>query len=551
MTREFNLIDQPWISIQRLDGTPDEVSIRQAFAESAQIRFLAGEVPTQAFANLRLLIAVLYCAAEPGGRRDWLQLWQDGPPIDRLDAHLEEHRARFDLFDPVAPFYQVADLHTPSGKVDGLQKIIADVPDRFPYLTTRAGAGLSSITPAEAARWLVHAHAYDTSGVKSGAVGDPQVQAGKGYGIGPGWAGRLGGIVLHGEHLWETILLNLVPLGKFEQTDDDTAPWERPPDTAVRQDFSATAPRGPVHLLTLQSRRVRLIGDHDGVTGVVLAQGDKLSPQNRWTVESMTGWQHSKKQSVVHNTVVYMPRGHTFERALWRNTAALLPAIPGGNPPPKRSPKTIDWVAEVSAEMSDQKRVRLQAIAMAYGSNESTVAEIIDDTVDLSITLLGATSAHLAAVIDDAVRAAEVAVKQAGKLASNLVRAAGERGENPGGAAYSITVEDGYSRVDQPCRRWLASLNASSDRETAMATWERIVFELMSEMGRELISQAGPAGIVGRVVDGTFINVACAELWFLSGLRKALPRASQQVRDEHDHQLKERDDSSSRVGHAG
>ena len=72
-------------------------------------------------------------------------------------------------------------------------------------------AGISSISVAEAAQMVVHVMAYDYSGIKSGAVGDPRVKGGKGYPTGIGWAGWLGGTLLKGANLKETLLLNYVP----------------------------------------------------------------------------------------------------------------------------------------------------------------------------------------------------------------------------------------------------------------------------------------------------------------------------------------------------
>ena len=85
---------------------------------------------------------------------------------------------------------------------------------------------------AEAARWVVHAHAYDTSGIKTGAVGDPRVKGGKVYPLGVAWAGTLGGVFVEGENLRETLLLNLVAFDTDNlriDPDEDRPAWRRPP----------------------------------------------------------------------------------------------------------------------------------------------------------------------------------------------------------------------------------------------------------------------------------------------------------------------------------
>ncbi|MGC5410384.1 type I-E CRISPR-associated protein Cse1/CasA, partial [Streptomyces sp. DT225] len=90
-----------------------------------------------------------------------------------------------------------------------LNRIVADVPIGDPFVSSRM-PGVDRLTYAEAARWLVHAHAYDTSGIKSGVVGDDRAKKGKVYPLGVGWAGNLGGVFAEGSTLRETLLLNMV-----------------------------------------------------------------------------------------------------------------------------------------------------------------------------------------------------------------------------------------------------------------------------------------------------------------------------------------------------
>ena len=68
-----------------------------------------------------------------------------------------------------------------------------------PFDRAVAVEGLERISWAEAARWLVHVHAFDPSGIRSGAVGDPSVKGGKGYPIGPGWTGQVGVVIVEGQ----------------------------------------------------------------------------------------------------------------------------------------------------------------------------------------------------------------------------------------------------------------------------------------------------------------------------------------------------------------
>lgn len=55
---EFNLIDEPWIRVNRLDGEREMVSLKDALLRAHEFSGLAGEMPTQDVAILRTLLAV-------------------------------------------------------------------------------------------------------------------------------------------------------------------------------------------------------------------------------------------------------------------------------------------------------------------------------------------------------------------------------------------------------------------------------------------------------------------------------------------------------------
>lgn len=57
---EFNLLEEPWIRVLRPDCRVEEVSLRQVLLQAQAYSDLAGELPTQDVAVLRLLLAVLH-----------------------------------------------------------------------------------------------------------------------------------------------------------------------------------------------------------------------------------------------------------------------------------------------------------------------------------------------------------------------------------------------------------------------------------------------------------------------------------------------------------
>lgn len=74
--KEFNLLEDPWIRVRRPDCAIEEVSLTDALLRAHAYAGLAGELPTQDVAVLRLLLAVLHtvvCRYDPQGRESPLR----------------------------------------------------------------------------------------------------------------------------------------------------------------------------------------------------------------------------------------------------------------------------------------------------------------------------------------------------------------------------------------------------------------------------------------------------------------------------------------------
>jgi CRISPR system Cascade subunit CasA len=533
----FNLIEQPWIVALGRDGRQREVSILEVFNEAAQFTSLGGEVATQGFAITRTLLAFLHRALDgPATRDEWADLW-DAPtlPCERIASYAKRVRDRFDLFDPEVPFFQVPGLHTAKDEVFGLERIVADVPNGEPFFTTRSARDLSMISAAEAARWLIHVHAFDPSGIKSGAVGDPEVKNGKGYPIGPGWSGQLGAVLLQGTNLRETLLLNLIGRDGSSYVrigvDGDVPPWERDPDGPT---WRQRPPRGAVDLYTWQTRRVRLVGNRSGVSGVVLANGDKITPQNLHTVEPHSAWQHSDAQSKKAKSTVYMPRTHLPERSVWRGIAALLPSTAGrhtNSAQPQRflAPGVLQWVSDLAAQglLEETYKPGIRIYGAVYGAQQATIAEIVDDELALPLKLLREDTPAAGTTAVEAVTDAEHVATEVWKLGQNIAQAAGADPKDtaPGDRAR----EDFYARLDGPYQQWLSALSTQADLADARSVWRSILRAAARAVADQFITGAPPAAWVGRVVRDHLINVAQAEAWFVSGLRRTLPPVGKDI----------------------
>lgn len=534
----LNLLHEPWIVVLDHDGREHEVSILEVFDQAPRLAAISGEVPTQVFAITRLLLAFLHRALDgPTDQDKWFALWGASTlPMERIRAYAELVHDRFNLFDDRAPFYQVAGLRSLSGEATHLRKLVADIPDPgktdMPLFTNRSVRNLDTLTAAEAARWLVHAHAFDTAGTKTGAVGDPAVRRGKGYGASLGWCGQLGPIMVHGNTLRETLVLNLIArdVESYVRIGGvaDVPPWERDPDGPAA---NVRAPRGAIDLYTWQTRRIRLVGDRGAVTGAVLGNGDPITSANLFGVEPHSAWRYDTQRSKTQRSVVYRPRSHDPNRSVWRGLAALLPSVSGrrigkgDQPQPYLTPGVLQWISDLTANgyLPDNYHPGIWVCGIDYGAKSATIAEVIDDVLPLSVLLLREDHPVAGRIAVSAADDADKIAWHTRCLATNIAQAAGadaKLASTAGDAACELL----HAALDEPYRRWIASLEPGIDLDAARREWRQTATREARRIAAQVISEAPPAAWMGRQIgneDRTrLVNLPLAEVWFKSALRR-------------------------------
>lgn len=539
---EFNLIEQPWIRILDGDGNVREVGLAEALKNAHEIRGLAGELATQDFAVLRVLISVVYRVLEVNPDnpvRSWYSAWKKGHfDIEAVDDYLGKWRARFNLFDPEAPFLQTPNLETTNGQWKNLEVLVPDCPDEGAMFIRRDPT--LPIPPGEAARWLVHCMAFDISGIKSGAVGDPRVKNNKGYPIGIGWSGWLGGLYFEGETLFETLMLNTVlddwPVG-------GTPAWEQDVLGPAERASADIGEVGPLTLFTWQQRRIRLHEDNGMVTKVRVCNGDPVDYLGQLGTETMSGWRYSVPQSTKAKADVYMPRGHTPDRAMWRGLEALVPLQ---SPPTVKGrgkqqvkatypSKNVVWISSLINKriLPEDFRMRLRGVGMEYGPQQSSFGRVFDDRLICVASMLEKGDRVQVAALT-AVERADAAVQALGKFANNVQYAAsGDRGE----AGEEIRTR-AFAEIDPAFRLWLENLLPEAV-EQALEDWSRQLHRLVGKHAGMVIDAAPASAWRGRTQDNRVINIGQAEAWFRGDLARALPRKKRDDGNDKDTKDKE------------
>lgn len=540
---KFNLVDEPWIPVLLDTGESTELSLHDFYGRLYDIRKIQSDSPLTDTAILGMVLVIFARATFWGGsiqEFDDLALWvrqmkkrsdeniQD--VLEYLDT-LNSHN-RFWLVDGERPFMQVHDLHTAKDATKPVSRLILD--SESEYFSQRAEATLKSLSFAEAARHLVTLQAYDYSGIKPGAVGDPRVKDGKGYPLGVGWYGATGKVIVHGANMMETLLYCL----DYEQLtsesfEHDLPVWERrEPDTAAPRAYgggSAAAYKdepgpasGMCEILTWQSRRIRLRHDGERVTSVLVSNGDKWLDRNTYT-DPLTGYRYNSDLSS-KTRPVWMPQPHSAERTLWRGADALLTRL---TPDSEKQNKPAPVIRQLGLGLyfDTDSVAEVQLVGVEYGNKKSFVEDIISDSVQFDLSLLTESGIQVAQMVRENIQATMNIAVALGQFAGNLSKAAGKEYE-----FQADVTESMLHRMEDAFRQWVALQRSSEDIDFQKKDWQDKVRRFVEEEADFLTANAGPKAMMGTMKKDSSKNeilysAAHARRQFEGHLRKHLPLA--------------------------
>lgn len=540
----FNLVDEAWIPVRLKTGEVAELSLQDFFKRVYEIDRIQTDNPLTDVAILGVVLIIFARATflsegvkTFGGAAPWIRQMRE-PDADNLAAvlgYLEIFKDHFWLVGGDRPFMQVHDLRTAKGDTKPVSRLLLD--SESEYFSVRAEKTLDSLSFAEAARYLLTIQAWDYSGIKSGAVGDPRVKGGKGYPLGVGWYGTTGKVIVHGANIMETLLYSL----DYEQLTDDESfaldlpVWERAePDTAAPRAYTGgpaaqykdepVPASGMCEILTWQSRRIRLHHDSERVTSVLVANGDKWFDRNTYT-DPLTGYRYSKNQSS-KTEQVWMPQAHSAERTLWRGADALLTRL---TPESEKQNKPAPVIRQLGSGryFPTDAEVQVQLVGVEYGNQSAVIENIISDSMTLELSLLTDEGVSASQMMRENIQATMDAAIALGQFAGNLLRAAGREYEFRADATEAV-----LNRMEESFRLWLAGQGATDDISARKEEWQRLVRTAIQHEANILIDSAGPKamlGFFGKDLSGNEVlySVAHAERQLHARLRKIIPLAYQ------------------------
>ena len=506
MEKAFNLLDEPWILATSIQGEPVTLSLTDIFTQAHKLKALSGEMPAQDIAILRLLLGVLYAvvtrmdeyrqAQEEGDDKlpivIWKELWDKGRfSDDEIITYLHRYHENFYLIHPERPFYQVHNLD--KGASYKAYKLIGDISQGevtsvsngkrlFKYRSDRL---IQSIGYTEAARWLIYINSFDD------ASGKPSVRKTSMPSVGPGWLGKLGIIYATGDTLFETLMLNLSLLDRNENLwEDGLATWElETPRIGERTEIPL--PNNQISLLTMQSRRIALTYTNESITGFRALGGDFFQEENAFS-ELMTLWKHD-----VNDKTKYKPKCHDATKQLWRNFSALFSNTKDGTP----RPGIIEWLTTLEYEEAIVSRhVQIRSVSVSYASAQrSATKDAWEDTITINACLLSAIGEKWVERIPSLLETTDRLTNTLGVLAADIAMLLGDR---DGSIYRQAAKEDAYFRLDIPFRCWLISIDPQLHYlDETCKVWLDTAQNILLNLGKELITQAGTRAYIGREVE--------------------------------------------------
>ena len=502
---EFDLLTEPWIRVRLKDNTVQEVSLTEALVSAQDYVDLAGEMPTQDAAVLRLLLAVLFTVfsrvnvegePEPLKKRGqalrrWSELWQLGHfPAEPIRDYLEQWKDRFWLFHPTHPFWQVPTLC--NGIAFGGKKLNgerAESGNKTPLFQNVSKTECEVLSYAQAARWLIYQNGYDERGGRPKAGNKPR------HGV--GWLGQIGFVAVKGKNLYETLLRNMAfPTEQDALREEQQPCWERE-QVRAEQSVKIVMPKNQAELLTLQSRRILLKRSETvpGVVGYEVLGGDYWDSENAFG-EQMTLWSRTSKKN---EKMTYKPQQHEAGKQLWREIPSMLD-------PEGRKPGVLTWNQQLQSLriLSRKEQIVLNMVGIRYDNQEASVKDVYTDQLAMQLAVLDELSRPWTVRINQEVERCEKAAERIGILCKELKLAGGlDYNQVKGFKETQKVTEDAraqfYFAVDQPFRQWLQEIDPEQDDpDEAVLRWQAQARSIAEELGAKMVREAGNAALKGH-----------------------------------------------------
>lgn len=549
----FNLLDEPWISvIVDEKGHNKLVSMTDVFKHASEYKALAGDMKTQDFALLRVLLAALHTVFSrydiQGNSREfdsgedteddfneetmdiWREVWNSKKFPDAVFKYLEQWHDHFYLFDDKYPFFQVLKQDVDSKNLGGkspseisgknINRLISESNNKIAVFSPKDNVdnNKSSLTEPQLARWIITLQSY-------AGLADKTMFGTEKYKASKGWLFDLGGIEIIGANLFETLILNCVLVGEMQSPEKKQKPcWEYSGTENIENSFYDTFIDNISQLYTRWSRAIYINPDIsvDKPISVSIVKLPDINHKNSF-IEPMTVWQYNKEGE---NKDKYTPRKHRTEEAMWRSFGLLTSQELYDGSVKNHKPGIMEWLNKIKHDITGSS-ISLQAISMKDDGNATSwvpTDEICDTLYIDEVVVTDNADDGWVYRINNEVEYTRSAIGFIYK--QFLLDICEIRNRNKDDATkYSAKyISQAYFLVDQPFREWLANIKPKDSMNERCTQWRNTLHNILIDEAKGMLENATLRDFTGRPSDQSekesTKNIVTAYNIFTSRLKK-------------------------------
>lgn len=566
---KFNLVDEPWILVlEKESNDRKEVSLSELFENTEKYMCLVGEMEIQNFAVMRMILAVIhtvfsrfdvdgntlpgivvddrYTQIEPvdednlddyieTARQNWFELYSQKRFPGIVTEYLEKQKDRFYLFDDKYPFYQInaeekkvyteksTNNHPTHVYGKNLNRTISESGNTIamfsPFIGETVGGKSDKrstkdiMMEAELTRWLITYQEYPGNGEKAKLKKDSSY----------GWLYNIGGIYLKGKDLFETLMLNYIPVISVEGFigHKQRPCWEKSGSENVDRICNEVFIDNYAELYTNWSRALFLDPGTD-MSGPVVVDSIKLPGivQSNKFLEPMTIWRYQDSKTGESG---FVPQKHEAKKSLWRSFGAV--AMPSSISGEKKNlrPKIFDQY-ELLVKADGSRWTDIAGVSLIDNGDPTSRVPVDEACDSFQINDLVLTDENVGGWvmrISDTVDVTKNTISEYERFFKKILEIRRVKKENVKVIADQ-EIERIYSQIDLDFKNWLASIEPGDSKEEKIKSWDLYLKRILVAKAERCFENCSERDLKGVKKNGKMINISTEYNVFMKKLNSIL-----------------------------
>ncbi len=545
---KFNLLDKGWINVVTdYKGATKLVGMKEFFENAHKYIALAGDTPTQDFAVMRFLLAVLHTVFsrydangnvydgiklddrgkqinEISGRaaknypkalmKTWKDLWNKGKFPDIVNDYLEKWRDRFYLFDDKYPFYQVTRelIRQIDPKYDNvesdttciwpslLNRRVSESGNKIAIFSSKDESNKNHLSNSELVRWLITFQGVSNASDKKSINKIPNKSI--------GWIYNLGGVYLNSENLFKTTMLNFVIKHNESQFNTAQKPyWELEIEELYKKYLENLPTDNLAELYTDWSRIMYYFIKKPENIGIFrILKTNEINREDNF-LEPMTTWK-------IYNGIT-TPKKHNPNEYAWRSFGLII-----NNE--NRLPGVVDNLTSIKEYISDVKDIHIKCVSAVYDDNSMSRAMIdeVYDSIDLNLEV--ATDLQedgwverINTVVEDTKYVLDIIYKDFLKDIKSLTNVESKK-------FIDNLMEKVYFELNMPFKNWLSEITYNDNKEKKIYEWLKTLKQIVFRRAENLVKNSGNKEYIGKTNNGSVKNIASSFNIFAARLNEKI-----------------------------